>query len=155
MFENMKGQTLIEVLAALSILAIIATSMGAVVVSSLNSAQFAKNETLATKYAQEGMEAIRRLRNDNYAQFKTYSGIYCLSSIPAVLVDRPPVCSTPNVANFIRTVEIEQSPGCGVNAAKVVVMVSWSDGKCAASSPYCHTESNNSCLSTLNPLRSP
>ena len=151
----MKGQTLIEVLAALSILAVIAASMTSVIASSLNNSIFSKNKTLATKYAQEGMESIHELRNNDYAQFTTYSGAYCMSTIPASLTSRPPAgCSTPNVANFIRTVTITQS-GCAVNTAKVTVMVSWSDGKCAAATPYCHTESHDSCLSTINPIQGP
>ncbi len=149
----MKGQTLIEVLAALTILAIIAVSVTAIVTSSLNNSQFAKNKTLATKYAQQGMEAMRELRNNDYSQFRTYSGTYCLSVIPAVLATRPP-CTTPNVANFLRTVDMGLG-GCGANTTRVIVMVSWSDGRCPASNLYCHTESHDSCFSTLNPIQGP
>lgn len=151
----MKGQSLMEVLIALSIIAFVASAVGGVIVSSLNNAQFGKNKTLATKYAQEGLEAIRELRNKNYTVFKAYSGEYCLGTIPATLTSRPPDCNTPNVANFIRTVEIEQSPGCGASLAKVMIKVAWSDGKCPAANPYCHTNLHSSCLSTVNLIQAP
>lgn len=151
----MRGQTLIEVLVALSIIAIVATMVGTTITTGLNNAQFAKTKTLATKYSQEGLEAIHELRGNNYSQFKNYSGSYCLGALPPTLSSRPSSCTTPNVGTFIRTVDIDQSPGCGANLAKVTVMVSWSDGKCPATNLYCHVISQSSCLSTVNPIQGP
>lgn len=152
--KNFKGQTLIEVLFALSIIAIVMSAVGGAVTSSLNSAQAAKNKTLATKYTQEGMEAIRDLRNSNYTKFKTYSGKYCLGTIPAVLNVGTTSCAAPNVANFIRTVLIEQS-ACGANIARVTVTASWTDGNCPTNNLYCHAATHTSCLSTSNPIQAP
>lgn len=151
---KMKGQTLIEVLVALSILAVVGVTTAKMITSSLNNSLYAKNKTLATKYAQEGMEGMRELRNKNYSQFRAYTNTYCLKTTPVVLSERPPICDTPNVVNFIRTVDVQQS-GCGINTAKVIVMVSWNDGKCSTALPYCNKVSHDSCMSTVNPIQSP
>jgi prepilin-type N-terminal cleavage/methylation domain-containing protein len=150
---TMKGQTLLEVLLALSIIAIVIGGAGGVITSSLNNAQVTKNKTLSTKYAQEGIEAMRELRNKSYSQFRNYSGTYCLGSMPAALLASSS-CTTPNVTSYIRTVLIDQS-GCGTNIAKVTVTVSWKDGKCSSANPYCNNASHSTCLSTINPIQAP
>jgi hypothetical protein len=35
---------------------------------------------LAGKYAQEGLEAVRKIRNASYVGFRSYNGVYCLGS---------------------------------------------------------------------------
>ena len=60
------GQTLIEVLVALAGITIIVTSLTVAVITSLNSAEFVKNQNLATQYAQQGMEVMRFMRNTNF-----------------------------------------------------------------------------------------
>ena len=149
-----RGQSLVEVLAALGIIAIVVSAAAGIIITSLNNVQSSKNKTLSTKYAQEGLEAVRELRNKNYTQFRNYSGIYCLNSVPAVLNLRSSSCTTPNVANFLRVVEVEQD-GCAINVAKVTASASWSDGKCPASNPYCHISSHSTCLSTINQVLAP
>lgn len=152
----MKGQTLIEILVALSVIAIVVTGISVTVTNSLSDAQFGKNQNLATGYAQEGMEILRQIRNTDYAGFKNYTAAnYCLGKNATVL-EPSSMCSMPNVDNiFIRTIRIDQSvtPECN-NAAKVQVVVSWTDGKCQPSA-YCHKSELNSCLSTKNPIQGP
>jgi prepilin-type N-terminal cleavage/methylation domain-containing protein len=153
-WQILRGQSLVEVLAALGIIAIVVSAAAGIIVTSLNNVESAKNKTLSTKYAQEGLEAIRELRNKNYTQFRNYTGIYCLGSIPAVLNLRSSSCTAPNVANFIRLVQMEQD-GCGINVAKVTVSASWSDGKCSASNRYCHISSHSTCLSIVGQVQAP
>lgn len=152
----MRGQTLIEILVALSVIAIIATGITVTVTNSLSNVQYGKNQNLATSYAQEGMEILRQIRNADYNGFKSYTaGDYCLGKNISALQSSI-LCSTPNIDNiFIRTVEINQSvtPECST-AAKVKVTVSWTDGKCQASA-YCHKSELNSCMSTINPIQAP
>jgi Tfp pilus assembly protein PilV len=50
-----KGETLLEALVALALVAIVITAIANVVTVSLNNAQYNENQTLATKYAQHGM----------------------------------------------------------------------------------------------------
>jgi prepilin-type N-terminal cleavage/methylation domain-containing protein len=153
-FHLQKGQTLIETLAALAILSILIVGIATSVISSLSNAEFNDNQTTATKYAQQGLEYVTQIRDQSYASFKGYSGTYCLGQNPTSLGTAQASCTTRNYGNFIRSVVIQQAPGCAANVASVIVAVSFTDGKCSGGS-YCHTESESSCLSTTNPIQAP
>ena len=148
-----KGQTLIETLASLAIIAIVVSAIGVAVTSALNNTTFNKNVTLATKYAQQGSEIAQALRDDNYATFATITGTYCLAKGQTTLGAAVASCTTPNVDNFIRSVVVTQN-GCAANVAQVTVTVSFTDGKCAAG-VYCHKQTDSTCLSTINPVQQP
>ncbi len=146
---NMKGQTLIEVLVALGLIGVIATVLSTVVLTSLGNARFSKDQSLATQYAQEGLEIIRLLRDKNYTVFRNISnGTYCLAKDAE---DLSPDCQTANVDNFLRRVTVVQA-GCAVSVARVSVIVSWQDSKCASGNPYCRNSNLETCLSTVNPV---
>lgn len=69
------GQTLIELIMALGMgVLIVIAIVGGVVTAGRNS-QFAKNQSLATRYAQEGVELIRSQRDKlGWSTFKTSFG---------------------------------------------------------------------------------
>lgn len=149
-----KGQTLIELLIALSIAVILITIVTSTVVSSLSNAQSSKSRSTASKYSQEGMETIRRIRDSDIKQFKNYNGTFCLGKDQITLGNQATNCTTPNIDSFIRSVVIENFPGCEPNVAKITVNVSWVDNKCV-NNTYCQKISLVSCLSTRNPVNSP
>jgi Tfp pilus assembly protein PilV len=62
---NQKGQSLIEVVIALSIAIIVAVAFTNVTITSVRNAQFAKNQNLATKYAQQTIEYLRAIRDQD------------------------------------------------------------------------------------------
>src|SRR5579872_53508 len=72
------GQTLIETLGALGIIGIVISAIGVVVTASLRNATFNEDQTLATKYAQQGSEIVQQIRHDDYNAFAALSGTYCL-----------------------------------------------------------------------------
>jgi type II secretory pathway pseudopilin PulG len=147
-----KGQTLIETLAALAIISLVVTAIAIAVTSALNNAKFNENQTLATKYAQQGSEIVQQIRDENYANFKTYSGNYCLGKGKSTL-GAVGNCSSPNVDNFVRSVTIAQN-SCGANVAQVTVTVAFTDGKCSVGS-YCHKQTDLTCLSTVGSVQLP
>jgi Tfp pilus assembly protein PilV len=147
-----KGESLIEALGALAIVSIVITAVATLVTSSLSNAQYNEDQTLATKYAQQGVESVRQIRNTNYATFRTYNGLYCFGKGQTTLGTPRPACTTPNTDSFIRTVTIQQTPGCAANVARIIVEVSFTDGKCSGNS-YCHRQTHSSCLSTVNPVQ--
>lgn len=150
----MKGETLIEVLIALTIAVVVITAIAVLSVSSLSNSQFIKNQEQAGKYAQEGMEIMRALRNNDYVDYGNYTGTYCLDKDHELGVSQSS-CTTKNIDNvFIRSVTIQQDGGCGVNLAKTTVTVAWTDGKCA-SNTYCHKSILTSCFSTVQPIQAP
>lgn len=151
----MKGQSLIEVLVALGIISIIVTSVASIITSSLGNTQFSKDQNTATKYAQEGLEMTRSIRNANYTTFASVNGTFCLQKGATALGASQGSCATPNIDNyFIRSIQIEITPGCGNNVSKVISTVKWQDGKCTGSN-YCHKSELVTCLSRVNPVQIP
>lgn len=167
----MKGQALIEVLAALGLGIVLISAITILVITSLSGAQLSKTQNLATQYAQEGMEVIRSQRNGGKLPA---SGTYCLDKNNPTLYPKDTAvingCSHnglnfQNVDTFAREVKIEEdSSECRatpppvltptpVTAAltKITVKVSWSDSKCAdANNLMCHNVTVVSCLSDSN-----
>ncbi len=146
----MKGQTLIEVLVALGIIAVIVTALTAVVITSLGNTRYGKDQNLALQYAQEGLEVVRSIRDENYNVFASLAnGDYCLAKNSRTL--NTTGCANANVDNYLRRVNIANS-GCAAGITRVTVMVAWRDSKCPASSPFCHDVDLATCLSAVNPL---
>jgi len=158
-FSLQSGQTLIETLSALAIIGIVISALGVVVTATLSNTTFNQNQTLATKYAQQGAEIVQQIRDNDYAAFQTYSTTgtqyYCLGKGKTTLGTVKPSCmaAADMVDKFTRTVQIQQN-GCGANIDQVTVAVAFSDGKCA-SGIYCHQQSVQTCLSTVNPVQVP
>lgn len=149
---TMKGETLIEVLIALSVAVVVITAVSFLSVSSLNNSQFVRDQNLAGKYTQEGIEVVTSLRNASYSQFAAYDGKYCLAKNATTL--SVSVCS-PNIdGKFVRSVTISQGGACGANFANVLVSVTWNSSKCAPG-VYCHSSKLSTCLSTKSPISSP
>lgn len=107
MKEN-KGQSLIEMVIALSIVIIIILALVGLITVSIRNATFSQNQALATKYAQEGIEEARRLRDEQGDSFFTDGS-----------------CSlTESVGIFTRTRTCSFD---GDKTMTVTVVVSWTD----------------------------
>lgn len=81
-----KGQSLLEIVVAMAIAILIVAGLVSAVIVAVKNAQFARNQTLATKYGQEGMEWIRSQRDTNWQTFSDRSAAdpgrtYCLNSL--------------------------------------------------------------------------
>ena len=63
--RTLSGQSLLEVMVSLGVTTLVLTSLVSAVVVSIRNARFAKNQSLATKYAQEGIEKVRIYRDQN------------------------------------------------------------------------------------------
>ncbi|MGI8420493.1 MAG: hypothetical protein ACR2LN_07695 [Candidatus Levyibacteriota bacterium] len=153
-FFTQKGQSLIEAIGALAIIAIVVTAIAVAITTALSNTKYNQDETLTTKYAQQGSEIVRQIRDKDYNGFKNISGIYCLAKNQMTLGSVQSECASPNVDSFIRSIQIEQIPGCAINVAKVTVAVSFTDSKCP-NNAFCHSVTNTSCLSTINPIQGP
>lgn len=76
------GQSLLEVLVAMAIAILILAALAMAVISAVRNAQFAKNQTLATKYANEGLEWLRAERDADWTSFTAKAGSsYCLNDL--------------------------------------------------------------------------
>lgn len=150
--SHQKGQTLIEVLVSLSILVIIISTIAVLITTSLDNTQSGKLQNIATKYAQEGVEVVRSIRDNNYSLFATYNGLYCLAKDQTTLGNSVASCPV-NTDQFVRSVQVLPA-GCAANIARVTITVAWSDGKCQTGA-YCRNSQQVSCLSTVNPIQAP
>ncbi|MBP7832502.1 MAG: prepilin-type N-terminal cleavage/methylation domain-containing protein [Candidatus Levybacteria bacterium] len=169
---NHKGQTMIEALIALSIILTIMSATTVAVVTSLNNANFIKEQTQANKLAQEGMEYLRYQitnniqvgSNDAFATYSTYNNAYgrCMTPSFTMTTWAPStfICPASELieGKFSRTVrftttQCDTSGAVFTNGLRAIVTVYWRDGKCTSSS-YCHSQEVTSCFtnpSTTSP----
>ena len=64
--KKIRGQSIVEVIIAVSIFLIIAGSSVITVIGSLSASRLAEEETIATTYAVEGLEAVESIRNRDW-----------------------------------------------------------------------------------------
>lgn len=61
-----KGQSLLELVVGISIVAVVLIALVVTTTYSLRNTQFSKNQSLATKFAQENLEKVRTIKIANY-----------------------------------------------------------------------------------------
>lgn len=88
--KNEQGQSLIEVLVVGVVAAIMILALIMIVLNSLKNAQFAQNQTQATKLAQDTIDKIRILRDNN--NFLAISGTYCFNALWPTSITDPLYC---------------------------------------------------------------
>lgn len=141
-----EGQSIIEALVALSSILISLAAISVAIITSVNNTQFIKDQSIASKYAQQGMEYIKYIRNNDPATFFSYNGIKCMNQDDSFLNTS---CSSANIAGaYKREAEFSQNDSQCVAATKVTVTVYWTSTKCQSGS-FCHSSSLISCFSTI------
>ncbi len=106
------GQSLIEMIVAIAVVLIVVVALVAITTVSIRNANFSRNQALATKYAQEGIEKVRAYRDQT--DWATFTG-NCQA---------PPGLTAPP-SPFTRTITC---PGNG-DTREVKVVVSWTDAQ--------------------------
>jgi len=83
MTKEEKGQGLFEVVLALAVAALIMVAIVALATVSIRNASFSRNQSLATRYAQEAVEWLRGERDKDWDAFNAYaaSGTWCLKEL--------------------------------------------------------------------------
>jgi len=119
-FQINSGQTLVEVLFAMGIVAVCLVALIIAVVASIRNVNFAKESALASQYTREALEVARKERDNtnSWDDFTTdFSGNRGLNINLAW-----GVCpATPNVGIFIRCVNFNNSG----DKSTVTATVSW------------------------------
>jgi len=160
-FNHRLGQTIIEGVVALSAIMVVLSALSVATLTSVNNSSFIKNQSLAAKYAQQGIENVRYTRNNYPSIFAGYqSNTYCMGTTWAQdgTPDSGPNagCSTVNItdsagASFIREVIFSRNSAYCSGGTQVTVTVRWSTGKCNTSGTtiqrYCHNVKVISCFS--------
>lgn len=114
--KKKSGQSLLEVVMAMAIAVVVISGLVSAVTLAVRNSTFAKNQTLATKYAQEGLEKVRAYRDQN--DWMTFtSGCGNLATMG--------ISNTP-AAGFSRSVSCAmQFPN--FNMRRIQITVSWTD----------------------------
>lgn len=102
------GQTLLEIVVALGVIAVVLTGLVTAVTASLRYGQASKFRSQGVKFAQEGLELTRKLRDTSlWTDFLAYSdggGEWCLDQAGAWTVSGGTGCPMTNGSTFWRTV---------------------------------------------------
>jgi len=173
------GQTLIEVIAALTAAVVIIAAIVSASLNALTSSQFTRDQNLSSQFTQQGMELMRNMRDQSVASISASylpDGTYCLAKSCAGLNRDITSCwqGTPNcpqnVDNFVRKVVVVHNatdcnmsptpvgnpPGVLPSNVQITVTTSWYDPKCTdATNPFCHSTTSTSCFSDFTVVPTP
>jgi type II secretory pathway pseudopilin PulG len=89
-----KGQTLVEAIVVIGMVMLLVTGLISGTTTSLKSSQSGRARSEATKYADEGMELIRLMRDENWTTFASHGGLYCFGSDGLLSLPVGPSCPT-------------------------------------------------------------
>ncbi len=140
------GQTIVEATIALASILLVLAAISIAITISLSNSQFIKNQSLASKYAQDGMEFMRYLRNTDPSTFELREGVYCMNEDNTFT---PGTCGAVNIAGvYKRESEFTQNSLTDCNGGtKIIVAVYWASGKCDPQNRFCHKSELVSCFS--------
>ncbi|MFH0943151.1 MAG: hypothetical protein V1810_03185 [Candidatus Beckwithbacteria bacterium] len=122
------GQSLVEVIVAVGMMALLLTAVLALISLSVKNSRLAKDRTKAVGFAQEGVELIRTYRDLSWTELLAKAGSeYDLAKGWTVESSLSAICpETNNIDDFFkRCVRITDT---GSNTATVIVTVSWQEG---------------------------
>lgn len=131
---SQKGQSLLEAIVAVSVIVMVLVALVSAITFALSNAQFARNKTQATKYAQEAIEWLRNQRDSNWALFYSQArsspgAIYCLNTLD----------SWPSMGNctgviddqfdlFSREATLTYTPSAPSDSITIHIRVFWREG---------------------------
>lgn len=157
---NQKGQTLLEVMLALSVAILITSAIVVSIINALNNEQFGVSQNQATQLAQEGVDLFRNLSQSDWATFVTYGSsslngkTSCLPQVnptPSTWPGLPAGCGQ-NAGKFVREIKVELdvciTPPPANISGRVTSTVKWADTKCTGTgdAQYCHKTEVVSCM---------
>ena len=117
-----KGQSLLEVVVALSVALLVILALVRVTIIAMRNAQFAKNQAMATQSAQEVMETVRAYRDQNsWETFVNDCESITGAGLPFPFTLFPPDCYLPPPSSG------DCSPSD--ESCEVKVIVSWTDSQ--------------------------
>jgi prepilin-type N-terminal cleavage/methylation domain-containing protein len=142
--NSQKGDTILEVLVSMVVLAVVAGAAYATSTRSFHSALNSQYRDQAVTLAQQQIELLRSAdSNTQISGFKTHTGAFCInSSAPTTAVSSSsPACSNVNNAYSVSTVYTGNPPGgttntSGYQAFKVTVTWLSAEGKTQTTTAY-------------------
>ena len=128
-FKYQRGQSLIEVLAALAVILLVIVALIRATTISMKSGDFSKTQALATSYAQEAIEWVRAERDKNWNEVADLAtpdpgSKFCLNDLS--WLDSNPCSDFELAGRFKREVTLI-AVGEEGNKVEVKVVLSWQD----------------------------
>lgn len=111
--KSNQGQSLIEMVVAVAVVILVVLTLVVATTISIRNAAFSRNQSLATKYAQEGIEKVRAYRDQSI--WETFT-VACDGK--TISLNSPP---SPFLLSF-------DCAGSG-NSREVTINVSWTDAQ--------------------------
>lgn len=126
--RSIRGQTLLELVVSIGVVAFVVLGLVTAVTSSLRFGQASKSRSGAVKYAQEAMERARQLRDEvTWTTFLTYAGsparVWCIDS-EGVWTTLGGASCTALEGRYTRTISLTRADPI----VQAVVTVSWQEG---------------------------
>lgn len=120
--NSQHGQSIIEILIATAIISVTLVAALALGTNSIKSSTYSRNLNQATKYSYEAVDYMRQLRHtQGWGNISTLNlGVYCLNTIPNLILPSSGSCSTPMTNEvFTRELKIEDTSSDGIIKFKV------------------------------------
>ncbi len=128
MIKLNNGDAIIEVLVAIGIVSVCLVALSIAMVTAINNSRFSKESSLASFYAQEGIEASRKARDRavDWTTFTTtFDGNKALGATDTPSGSCPVDLVHPNIGIFTRCVNFVAD---GTEKRNITVNVSWTEG---------------------------
>lgn len=144
-----KGQSLLELIIVMAVAIIVVGALTVVTISALRNANLSKNQLQATKFAQEGMEKVRSIRDRDGTVITNFGGVprdkfFQLWDVKLIDVCTPQPCnfllnSSDNIltqnnttfesleGGFERRIKITDDNQTWQNRKTITVLVNWVD----------------------------
>lgn len=135
--NKQKGSTLIEVLVAVSIIALVLTSIGAMITMSIRLADSNEQKQLALQKAQEAIEFFRKERSINswlrFSSNLNNSGVYCVSSLPVSIASMSAKLGSCSDSDILEAAKYEFKRQAAINfngsdSLSVEIDINWIEG---------------------------
>lgn len=130
--KQTKGQSLVEVIVAVFVISIVLVTLVSSVTYSLRNSNYSKNKSLASKYAQEGLDAVRSIKERDWTLFTGASDtdkgiIYNRTNKYWEFASSPGFDYPSGSTLFKRVVRVFGCSGSPVTSCSVNVKVYWND----------------------------
>lgn len=115
------GQSLLEAIVALAVAMLVILALVWVTTVSIRNADFAKKQTQAANYAQEGMEKVRASRDqNNWETFKNGCNGYNPSPTPPSPFTRLITCSEETESKMRAVVTVSWTDSAGTHKSELI-----------------------------------
>lgn len=129
-----RGQSLVEAVVAVGLISVVLVSLMSAVTFSLGNIKVGKSRAEATKYAQEGLEWLRNVRDEDWKTFAAKAvgagpTTYCINSLSWTLENCPPA-NYISGTNLVREVTLSGNGTSPADHTKVsaTLTVKWVQG---------------------------